>query len=411
MSGENGAEPDTIIKQLHDTLDREHGLRELLEKSLQQASRRAQESLNADLYRALDWPTTLGEYDDYLSEFIRWIPRQTDAPAWKTTAPHQRYAKEVSDRLAHFFWLVDQNVGDGDDQAIAERSSVFRSWLTTFARTWGNFLDTPESFDDEILQSFLQDAPEYTIEESLINGRPNMPSGWRTFNQFFARELNPGLRPIAAPGENRVVTSPADCSFQHAYDISADSEIPATTIKGTHRYGNIAQLLDGSRYANAFANGTFVHYMLPPSAYHRYHVPVSGTVEESFVIQGQVYMQVDLEDHALQARDSTSSGYEFFQTRGVLILDTSRSGHGDLGLVGVVPVGMSNVASVTLSTVVGTQVVKGEEFGYFQFGGSDIIILFQEGIEPTVDTDSEPRRMGSVVARVDGRGGRHRSDG
>ena len=403
-------QPDKIVRALHTMLDQEQGLAELLEKSLQQAAKRAEEALNPELYRALDWPQTLPEYDEYLTGFIRWIPRQTDAPAWKTTAPGDRYAKEVSDRLNHFFWLVDQKVDVGD-AAIAERSSVFRDWLTAFARQWGDFLDTSESFDDDILQSFLRDAPEYAIEESLINGRPNMPSGWRTFNQFFARELNPGLRPIAAPTDNRVVTSPADCSFQHCYDIGPDSEIPATTIKGTHRYGNIAQLLEGSRYADAFRNGTFVHYMLPPSAYHRYHVPVSGVVEESFVINGQVYMQVDLADHELQSRDSTRSGYEFFQTRGVLTLDTSKSDHGDLGIVGIVPVGMSNVASVTLSTVVGTEVAKGEEFGYFQFGGSDIIILFQEGVAPRVDTDSEPRRVGSVVARAAGCHGTGRSDG
>lgn len=165
---------------------------------------------------------------------------------------------------------------DTDETAIAENSEVFRGWLTEFARQWGSFLDTSESFNDDILQSFLRDAPEYTIEESLIGGRPNMPSGWVTFNQFFARELNPGLRPISEPTDNRVVTSPADCTFQHCYDIDAESNIPATTIKGNHHYGNITQLLEGSRYADTFANGTFVHYMLPPSAYHRFHVPVRG---------------------------------------------------------------------------------------------------------------------------------------
>ncbi|AFM18857.1 phosphatidylserine decarboxylase [Mycolicibacterium chubuense NBB4] len=391
-------EPDRIVHDLHNLLDREPGLAELLQKSLQKAAERAKDSLNSELYRALDWPQTLPEYGEYLTSFIRWIPRQTDAPAWKTTAPHERYAKEVNDRLAHFFWLVDQKV-DVDGTAIAENSKAFRGWLTEFARQWGSFLDTGESFDDDILQSFLRDAPEYTIEESLIDGRPNMPSGWQTFNQFFARELNPGLRPISEPADNRVITSPADCSFQHCYDIGPESDIPATTIKGTHRYGNIGQLLEGSRYAGAFSNGTFVHYMLPPSAYHRFHVPVSGKVEESFVINGQVFMQVDLQDHELQSRDSSQSGYEFFQTRGVLTLDTSGSPHGDVGVIAVVPVGMSHVASVNLSTVVGTEVTKGEEFGYFQFGGSDIIILFQEGVGPEVDTDSAPRRVGSVVAR------------
>ena len=71
------------------------------------------------------------------------------------------------------------------------------------------------------------------------------------------------------------------------------------------------------------------------------------------------------------------------------------------GVVAVVAVGMAHVASVNLTTVVGTHVTKGEEFGYFQFGGSDIIVLFQAGVTPEVSTDEGFRLVGSVIARCD----------
>ncbi len=393
-------EPDKIVRDLEHLLSGEgSGLAQQLEESLRTARERAHAELNPDLLDALEWPRNLPEYYDYLRRFVRWIPQQTDSPAWKTSAPEERYAKEVSDRLAHFFWLVDQEVGE-ERAAIAECSGRFRDWLTEFARQWGSFLDTPESFSQELLDSFIENAPEYTIEESLVDGRPNAPSGWLTFNQFFARELNAGLRPVREPGTNTVVTSPADCLFRHSFGIDQDSNIPATTVKETHRYGNIHQLMEGSRYAGAFAGGTFVHYMLPPSAYHRYHVPVSGRVEESFVISGRVYMEVELQDHELQSKDSAQSGYEFSQVRGVLTLDTSSSPGGDIGLVAVIPVGMSHVASVNLTTVPGTHVAKGDKFGYFQFGGSDIIVLFQEGVDPQIDTSTGLRHVGSTIARV-----------
>jgi len=391
-------ETDQIIQDLRQLLDKDPDLAVLLEKSLKQARERAEADLNEDLRDALDWPRDLPQYYDYLTDFIRWIPQQSDNPAWRTSAPEERYAKEVSDRLAHFFWLVDQNVHE-DGSAAAESSSEFREWLTEFARQWGSFLDTPESFSQDILKSFIKDAPEYHVGESLVDGRPNNPSGWLTFNQFFARELNPGLRPISAPGDNRVVVSPADCQYQHRYDIDGESNIPAVTIKQNHRYGNIKQLMEGSKYADAFANGTFVHYMLPPSAYHRYHVPVAGEVKESFVIQGQVFMQVDLKDHELESSDSATTGYEFFQTRGVLTIDTAASGQGDLGIVAVIPVGMSHVASVNLTAQAGRQLAKGDEFGYFLFGGSDIIVLFQEGVDPQVDPSTDFRLVGSPIAR------------
>ncbi len=389
---------DQIVHDLQHLLESDRELAAVLEKSLQQAHSRAKDDLDPLLFEALEWPQDLPGYVAYLRRFVRWVPQQSDAPAWTQTAPEERYAKEVSDRLAHFFWLIDQKVDVGET-SIAENSEELRTWLTDFARSWGSFLDTPESFDEGILAGFLRNAPEYTIGESLVDGRPNMPSGWRTFNQFFARELNAGLRPICDPRDNRVITSPADCIFQHSYGIDEDSNIPDTTIKGSHHYGNIRQLLEGSRHADAFANGTFVHYMLPPSAYHRFHLPVAGAVDESFVVSGKVFMQVDLVDHELQSRDSAETGYEFSQTRGVVTLDTSRSQEGNLGMVAVVPVGMSHVASVTLTATPGTQVAKGEEFGYFQFGGSDIIVLFQEGVDPEVATAGDLRHVGAPIAR------------
>jgi phosphatidylserine decarboxylase len=387
-------QPDAIIQDLRDLLDKEEGLADQLERSLVEARRWAEAELNADLFRALVWPENIGQYEDYLSDFIRWLPRQSNAKAWQGLKPHERYAKEVNDRIAHFFFLVDQHV---DDRAPQD-SDAFRGWMTEFARRWGSFLDTPQSFSQETLQSFIDYAPEYRVYESLVEGAPNEPSGWLTFNQFFGRRLNGGLRPIAEPASNLVVTSPADCVFQHVYDIEADSDIPAIAIKNTHRYGNIKQLIEGSQYSGSFARGTFVHYMLQPSSYHRYHLPVSGLVKECFRISGTVFMHVALEDHEFLASDSATSGFEFTQNRGVVTIDTSASDGGDIGIVAVIPVGMAHVSSVVLTAVEDTQMAKGEEFGYFQFGGSDIIVLFQEGVDPQIDTSEDYRLVGAPIA-------------
>jgi phosphatidylserine decarboxylase precursor len=391
-------EPDQIVRDLQQLIEKDPDVGDLLEKSLRQAHRRAERDLNRDLFAALDWPQSLEGYYSYLQGFIRWIPKQSNAEAWRSSSPEQRYAKEVSDRMSHFYFLVDQRVGE-DETAVPQNSDEFRAWMTRFARQWGNFLNTPDSFNQEMVDSFLQDAPEYHVEESLVDGRPNNPSGWVTFNQFFARQLNHGLRPITEPSNNLVPVSPADCQYIRCYDIDNESNIPAVTIKENHRYGNIKQLMEGSQYADAFANGTFVHYMLPPSAYHRYHVPVAGEVKDSFMTQGKVFMQVDLADHQLQAKDSARSGYEFSQTRGVLTVDTGTSDNGDLGVVAVIPVGMAHVASVNMTAVPGKQVAKGEEFGYFLFGGSDIIVLFQEGVRPDIDTSENFRLVGTPIAR------------
>ncbi len=386
--------PDVIVEKLKETLEKEPDLAKSLERSLVKARESAERGLNADLFEALEWPENLDHYEDYLKGFIRWVPRQSNAKAWQGMKPGERYAKEVDDRLAHFYFLVDQDVDGGAPQ----NSKTFRGWMTEFAREWGDFLDTPESFSADTLQSFIDDAPEYRVHESLIGGKPNMPSGWLTYNQFFGRELNGGLRPIAEPLNNLVVTSPADCVFQHAYGIDEDSNVPPTKVKQT-TFGNIKQLIEGSAYCESFARGTFVHYMLQASSYHRYHLPVAGVIKESFKISGQVFMQAYIEDREFVSSDAATTGYEFFQNRGVVIVDTAASEAGDVGLVAVIPVGMSHVASVILNPVTGTAMAKGEEFGYFQFGGSDIIVLFQEGVDPQIDTNENYRLVGTPIAR------------
>ena len=75
------------------------------------------------------------------------------------------------------------------------------------------------------------------------------------------------------------------------------------------------------------------------------------------------------EVNVLNALDGT--GYQFVQTRGLVVIDSP------IGLVACLPMGMAQVSSVVLTAEVGTVLHKGEELGYFQFGGSDFVMVFE----------------------------------
>ena len=171
--------PLDVVASLRTILARDPRLARRLERSLVVARERAATGLDADLFAALEWPQDLAAYERYLAGFVRWIPRQSDAAAWRNSSPEGTCAKEISDRLAHFYFLVDQS-DDGEETSsgIIENEEPFREWITEFARRWGEFLDTPESFGPEILATFLEYAPEYRVGDSMIGGRPNPDISW-----------------------------------------------------------------------------------------------------------------------------------------------------------------------------------------------------------------------------------------
>ncbi len=89
------------------------------------------------------------------------------------------------------------------------------------------------------------------------------------------------------------------------------------------------------------------------------------------------------------------TGYQFLQTRGLVVLETAH------GLVACLPVGMAQVSSVVITAEVGVALRKGEEMGYFQFGGSDLVMVFESrcGVVFDVVPDQhtpQGRRIGRI---------------
>ena len=393
---ENCHTPEEIVDYLKEILRKheDEKWKDLLEKSLSDANENALRNLKGEEYnRYCEHPArTLNEYYDYLKWLVNWAPQEYNKRNPKKGHPAEVFNNEVFFQLVKFYWLLDQPTGrelqDMPDTMRKGTGNDFTDWMVHFANDWGYFLNTPESISEETLRSFIDD-PSFKMFQYLIppkaytprnkdsKDKPNAPSGWFTFNQFFAREMNPGLRPVAGMFSDDIIVSPADSTFKSKFHIGNDSIVK---IKGTHTY-HIEKLLDGSKYEGRFAGGLFYHAFLGPNDYHRFHSPVRGTVLESRAVQEKVYLNVVInEDRTFDAPDGAGDGYEFSQTRGILIIDSP------IGLVAVIPIGMAQVSSVNMTAVEGAYLNKGDEFGYFLFGGSDIILLFEAQSDVTINT-------------------------
>ncbi|OEK08726.1 phosphatidylserine decarboxylase [Flavivirga aquatica] len=400
---------DPVVEKLKVILNNNSEMSVALLASLKLANKLAKENLNSELYDAINnefqgngWPVTIEAYYDYLDLYVRMIPNEsndTNYPnAWKSNGQQNGYNQKVYDLLCQFYWLVDQKIPSTN--LSMQSFDSFATWLVDFAIAWGNFLDTKPSLTKESLRSFKYD-PMYNYYLYSDN-----ESTWHTFNNFFYREFNGAnpetgispLRPIAEPNNNKTIVSPAECTFKDIYPIDKtgnvldkDGEKTKITFKKTHTIGTIDELLNDSNYAKDFYGGTFVHYFLSPFDYHRFHTPVSGKVLEIDAVPGKVYLSVDLtEDGQWDAPDSATDGYEFTQARGVVIMDAGPV----VGKVAIIPIGMCQVSGVDMYTKLKGEIVpKGQEFGKFKFGGSDIIMLFEKDPSDLYFFKEDPGRV------------------
>lgn len=141
-----------------------------------------------------------------------------------------------------------------------------------------------------------------------------------------------------------------------------------------------------SAYRGQFNGGTLTHTFLDVNDYHRYHFPVSGTIREISKIRaidaagGITIWDKEAKRYRLEC---DIPGWQMIETRGLIIIETE-----DYGLVAMLPIGMSQISSVNFdeSLKVGDKVKKGDLLGWFLFGGSDIVYLFQKSVKFELET-------------------------
>jgi len=183
---------------------------------------------------------------------------------------------------------------------------------------------------------------------------------FKTFNEFFYRALKPEARPIA-PGE-RVAVFPADGRHLAIPDVNAAAGFYVKGKKFT-----MPELLDDAALAGRFFGGAMLISRLCPVDYHRFHFPVSGTPRDSERIDGWLY---SVSPVALRR----NLRYLVENKREVTAIESPV-----FGTVAMVEVGATNVGSIRQAFVPDRPVAKGDEKGFFAFGGSCVITLFERG--------------------------------
>jgi len=261
---------------------------------------------------------------------------------------YNRYTKSVETEQVYgekwLRWTYETTTGRFAAGALIKRA-VFSHW-------YGWRMDRPASAQKvrPFIADYNMDASEFV----------RAPDEFKTFNEFFYRGLKKEARPIAA-GEDVAVFA-ADGRHLAFPDVDAADGFYVKGMKFT-----LAELFADEVLAREFAGGTMVISRLCPVDYHRFHFPVAGVAGEPRLINGYLYSVSPI---ALR-RDVR---YLVQNKRVLTLIDGTR-----FGRVAMFDVGATCVGTIKNTFVAGQPMAKGAEKGFFTFGGSCVITVFQKG--------------------------------
>ena len=245
-------------------------------------------------------------------------------------------------------WLYHNPVGRVGLWTVAKRKFL--------SSVYGEMMDRPSSASK--VAPFIK---EYGVDITIAEKQQ-----FTSFNDFFTRRLKPSARPIAV--DSQAVASPADGKIL-AYENIRNADF---YIKGV-RF-SVASFLMDPDLAKKYEDGSMIVFRLAPPDYHRYHFPVSGTTGKTNIKIGGSYYSVN----PLALREKAEIFWLNKREYGIIKSPV-------FGDVIMVEVGATMVGSM-IQTYTGTHVQKGQEKGYFKFGGSTVVLLFEKE-RITVDPD------------------------
>jgi phosphatidylserine decarboxylase len=225
----------------------------------------------------------------------------------------------------------------------------------------------------------------------------DLPQDFRTFNDFFVRELNDGAREI--DGNADAITSPVDGTLSVAGTLQTDSLLQAKGIN----YSLDDLLATDLEESASYIGGRFATIYLAPYNYHRVHAPLEGELVAARYVPGDLF----------SVNDATVSRVPGLFRRNERLILHFRTAHGSavLILVGALNVGSIStrwsgeirprkggiVDAIDISRH-DPRVRKGDLLGWFNMGSTVILLLPDDCCE--WDDDLEPGdrlRMGESI--------------
>jgi phosphatidylserine decarboxylase len=190
------------------------------------------------------------------------------------------------------------------------------------------------------------------------------PVEYRSYNEFFSRKIRPEVRPVDTDPKHLI--SPCDSKLT-ALPITPDSVL---TLKNTDY--TVSSLLHSDALAKDYVGGYALIFRLTVDDYHRYCYVADGQKEANIFIRGVLHTVNPIANDYYPIYKENSREYSILHTR-------------EFDDIVMMEVGALLVGKI-VNHHQQAQVLRGQEKGFFQFGGSTVVLLFKAGaIAPDAD--------------------------
>ncbi|MBX7453838.1 phosphatidylserine decarboxylase family protein [Mycolicibacterium sp. 3033] len=289
-----------------------------------------------------------------------------------TVAPEFGPNAIVTPLGAIFDWSMGTPAGHS-----AFRDPRVNAMLKKLLTAWCEFLSGPDSryVLDDSPSGWLSAPARHKIGlDEFVHDPDAEHCGFGSWNDFFTRTFKDGARPVAEPDDDTVIVNACEST---PYRISTDiARRDRFWVKGQPY--SLADLLANDPVVDELIGGTIYQAFLSAFDYHRWHSPVAGTIERAYLLGGTYFSESD-EQGADALQPTQSQSYlAHVSVRAVVVINADNPA---IGRMVFVAVGMSEVSSCVIADAVrpGAHVAKGQELGFFQFGGSTHCLLFRPG--------------------------------